>query len=63
MTATKKTTTPKAKTNTAAKASNCMCKGDLIAIVAATLMAKGGLPTASALESAKYIAEAAHELA
>jgi hypothetical protein len=62
MTTTKKAT-PKAKTTTTAKANECMCRGDLIAIVAATLMAKGGLPTASALESAKYIAEAAHESA
>ena len=60
MTTAKKTTATK-KTTTAP--SNCMCRGDLIAIVAATLMAKGGLPTASALESAKFIAEAAHESA
>lgn len=62
MTTTKKAT-PKVSKTTTPKANACMCRGDLIAIVAATLMAKGGLPTASALESAKYIAEAAHELA
>lgn len=61
MTTAKTKATPKAKAVT--KPNDCMCRGDLIAIVAATLMAKGGLPTAAALESAKYIAEAAHELA
>ena len=59
----KKTTAAKAKTPTAAKANDCMCRGDLIAIVTATLMQRGNLPTASALESAKFIVEKAHELA
>ena len=60
MTTTTKST-PKASKTTTPKASNCMCRGDLVALVAATLMSKGNLPMAAALESAKYIAEAAHE--
>lgn len=62
MTETKKPT-PKAKVTTAPKASNKMDRGDLTAIVTATLMQRGNLPTASALETAKYIVEQCHESA
>lgn len=60
MTATKKET-PKAKASTATKASNCMCQADLVAQCAATLMSRGGLPVNSAIETAQYIVEQAHE--
>lgn len=60
-TTTKTKSAPKASKPAAPKTSDCMCRGDLVALVAATLMSKGNLPMAAALESAKYIAEAAHE--
>lgn len=63
MTTAKTKATPKASKTTAPKASDCMCRGDLIALVTATLMSRGSVPMAAALESAKYIAEAAHESA
>lgn len=62
MTETKKPA-PKAKAAPAAKANDGMNRGDLIAIVTATLMQRGNLPTASALETAKYIVEMSHESA
>jgi hypothetical protein len=42
-------------------ASTCMCKGDLLALVTATLMQRGSLPLNSAIETAKYIVEKSHE--
>lgn len=63
MTETKKPATRKASTTPAVKASNAMDKGDLTAIVTGLLLTKGGVPTAAAIETAKYIVEQCHESA
>lgn len=63
MTETKKTTARKANNTPAEKASNAMNKGDLTAIVTGLLLTKGGVPTAAAIETAKYIVEQCHESA
>lgn len=61
MTEAKKTT--QKKTPTPKAVSNAMNKADLISIVTGLILSRGSLPTASALETAKYIVETAHESA